>query len=295
MDAKSSCDLPDGARMRIVEYFGGPPTRPGDHKCTGDRCSLKGWLYIPKNAADHRKAVVYLHGHARERHEPCAIAAYFLSHHYVVFMPLRSGNVGDDDNKPSAGQKFTNTGAYIDDWAKKQDGDFEENRVTYLRDYQTHEVDHALRFLTSLPADDGGKLVAQGRIGIIGHSYGGALAVFSSAGELAVNPRAMADIAGAELSWDSDGPWSAALRPAVRKRKVPIYFLQPRNGKHIEPTIALSHEAATSGNNEFQAALFPPVVPNTGDQDVHSKFIGTVDRVVEWGPSVRDFFERYFD
>src|SRR5262245_21801423 len=66
---KSSCPLPEGASMRIVEYFSGPPTQPGDHKCTGDKCSLKGWLYVPKDVAARRKAVVYLHGHHQERQE----------------------------------------------------------------------------------------------------------------------------------------------------------------------------------------------------------------------------------
>jgi dienelactone hydrolase len=289
---KSSCDLPQGASMRIVEYFNGPPTQPGDHKCDRDKCSLKGWLYVPKNVAAHRKAVVYLHGHEQERHEPCALVAYFLDYNYVVFAPLRSGNIAMGDSKPPKAE-FRNTGSYIDDWAKKQDGDFEENRVKYLRDFQTHDVEHAVRFLANLP-DGSGKLVSEGRIAVLGHSYGGALSVFSSAGEFNLNPRAIADVSGGELSWDPDGPWATMLRAAVRKRKVPIYFLQPRNGKHLDPTIALSHEAATTGNNEFQAAFFLPVVPNDGPEDVHSKFIGTVDRVTEWGPSVRDFFERYF-
>jgi hypothetical protein len=150
-------------------------------------------------------------------------------------------------------------------------------------------VDHALQFLVA------NHLAGEGRIGIIGHSFGGALAVLSSEGTFAHNPKAIADVQGAELSWgDGDGePWKGPLVGAVRRRHVPIYFLQPRNGASIAPTIVLSHEAAVSGNNEFQAALFLPVVPNTGPDDVHGKFIST--RVPEWGDSVRDFFERYFD
>jgi hypothetical protein len=282
--------------MRIVEYFNGPPTRPDDHKCSGNKCSLSGWLYIPKKLTDDRRAVVFLHGHHRERHEPCELAAYFLANHYVFFAPLRSGNVGEDDNKPPAGQQFKNTGAYIDDWAAKRSDDnedFEAKRVRYLRDFQTHDVDHAIQFLSHQKYTDGGRLVGDRRIGIIGHSYGGALAVFCSGAEFETSPRAIIDISGAELSWDGDGgPWSDSLRAAVRKRKIPIYFLQPRNGLSIRPTVALAYEAGLSGDNEFQAALFLPVIPNTGPEDVHTKFLQ--NRVAEWGPSVLDFFDRYF-
>src|SRR5262249_51215373 len=70
-------------------------------------------------------------------------------------------------------------------------------------------------------------------------------------------------VAGGELSWEPDGPWATVMRAAVRKRKVPIYFFQPRNGKHLDPTIVLSHDAATTGGNEFQRRSFAPSFPTT--------------------------------
>jgi dienelactone hydrolase len=307
----SSCKLPEGAVMRVVEYFDGPPTKD-DTKCDGSKCSLKGWLYLPKDATTGHKAVVFLHGHARDRNEPCGIVEHFLEKGWVVFAPVRRGNTGHrvavgPDGKKHTELAFANTGVYIDDWARAQalaqlgsdegskyDDVFEAYRVEYLRSYQVHDVAHALEFLAEY-RHGGGKLIDSRRIGVIGHSYGGALAVLSSAGAFKVNPAAIADIAGAELSWDAEAknnPWKEALVPAVWKRKVPIFFLQPRNGKHIEPTITLSHEAATSGDREFQAALFPPVEPNSGAHDVHDKFIG--DYLDVWGLSVRDFFDRYF-
>ena len=284
---KTGCTgLPAGASMEVVEYFGGPPTREGDHKCSpGNKCSLKGWLYVPKKLSSNwreNRAVVYLHGHDQERNEPCAIAANFLASNWVVFAPLRSGNIA---RGPSA---FKNTGEYIDDWAKKRSGGLEANRVEYLRRYQIHDVDHAIRYLRNRRF--GGGMSVQ-RISLMGHSYGGALAVFSSGGNLKSNPEAIADISGAELSWGNDGgAWKEPLKEAVRKRKVPIYFLQPRNGKSIAPTIVLSQEAATSGDNQFQAALFPPVL----DGDAHGKFVTSLEHVSKWGPSVRDFFDRKF-
>jgi hypothetical protein len=288
---KTGCTgLPKGASMEVVEYFGGPPTREGDRKCSpGNKCSLKGWLYTPKklsaNWRDNR-AVVYLHGHDQERREPCTIAANFLASNWVVFAPLRSGNVALG---PSA---FKNSGEYIDDWAKKRPGDFEANRVEYLRSYQIHDVDHAIKYLKGRRFS-GGKSVTF--VSLMGHSYGGALAVFFSAGDVTSNPEAIADISGAELSWGDDGGvWKGPLKEAVRKRKVPIYFLQPRNGKSIAPTIVLSQEAATSGDNQFQATLFPPVITGvTSSDDVHGLFITSPEAMYKWGASVRDFFDRY--
>lgn len=290
---RSVCGLPEGAMMRVVEYFSGPPAKPGDHKCTNGKCSLKGWLYLPKDAAAGRKAVVYLHGHHKQRQEPCAIASYFLSQNYVVFAPLRNGNIAEDNSRPPR-EEFRSTGEYIDDWATIPNGDEEARRVQYLRDFQTETVRLALSYVANLRDRDGNKLVGEGRIGMLGHSYGGSLAVFSAGGGFGVNPRAIADVSGAELSWQSDGPWATAMQAAVQNRKIPIYFLQPRNGKSTQPTIVLSGVAATSGDTEFEAALFPDAAGKDHDA-VHGNFVETTESVNQWGPSVRDFFERYFD
>ena len=290
----SRCDL-NGASMHVVEYFAGPPTKAGDLKCTGKKCSLEGWLYIPKGAKKAEKAVVYLHGHERDRKEPCSTAEYFLGQGWVVFAPVRRGNTGAAESGAIA---FTNTGKYIDDWAGAQPGaddarKFEAYRMQYLR-FQKHDVDHALRWLAAYE-HDGRKLVDARKIGLVGHSYGGALAMMASDGSLEVDPAATAEIAGAELSWgtqnDPNPAWVDALVPAVEKRKVPIFFLQPTNGKSVEPVIVLSEKAARSGDKEFQAALFPPVPGAKTAQDAHNGFVGNSK---QWGPPVREFFNRYF-
>src|SRR6185369_10715929 len=195
---------------RIAEYFSGPPTKDGDLKCTGAECSLKGWLYLPKDAdkkEDH-KAVVYLHGHQRDRAEPCAIASYFLKQGWVVFAPVRRGCTGIQHDPPKAKPgdppilpySFTNTGVYIDDWARAQPGGsnddkFEALCVDYLGS-QKHDVDHALAWLADYRYGKG-KLVDRRRIAIIGHSFGGALSVLSADGSFSVNPAAILDVSGA--------------------------------------------------------------------------------------------------
>ena len=70
--------------------------------------------------------------------------------------------------------------------------------------------------------------------------------------------------------------------PAVEKRKVPIFFLQPTNGKSVEPVIVLSEKAARSGDKEFQAALFPPVP-------------GAKTELVPCGPGQRSEVDRHRD
>ncbi|QSQ25949.1 alpha/beta fold hydrolase [Pyxidicoccus parkwayensis] len=278
-------ELPTGATMQKVEYFSGPPTQPGDHKCTkdGKRCSLSGWLYVPQGLSktpNKNHAVIFLHGHHRERSEPCAIAYSFLAAGWVVFAPLRSGHTGPGIN---------NTGKYIDDWAEEQGGPKDERRVEYLRKYQIHDVEHAIDFLARFKFD-GNKQVDH--IAVMGHSFGGALAVFSSAESFKRNPEVTADIQGAELSWGDDGgAWKEPLLDAVKHRKMPIFFLQPSNGQTLKPTMVLSEMAALSGNHQYQAAIFPPVV--AAPDDVHGDFVTKTDPVFRWAPVVRDFFERY--
>jgi dienelactone hydrolase len=278
--ATSCPSLPTGSTMQVVEYFSGPPAKPGDHTCTkdGKRCSLKGWLYIPQAPKANLPAVVFLHGHARKRSEPCTIAFAFLAAGWVVFAPLRSGNTAEE---------FSNTGTYIDDWADAQGGDKVERQVEYLRSYQVHDVDHAIRFLREFRFK-GNRRVQH--IALLGHSFGGSLAVFAASEDFPHRPDAVADVQGAELSWGEDGgAWKEPLLIAVKKRKEPIFFLQPRNGKSISPTIVLSQMAAMSGDNQFHAALFPPVLSS----DVHGDFITSPTSVYGWAPVVIAFFERY--
>jgi len=295
-DARSGCKLPAGASMRVVEYFNGPPTLANDLKCDGHKCSLKGWLYLPRGVAAGSKAVVFLHGHAQDRHEACAITDEVLGKGWVVFAPVRRGHNGLDGDK----KVFSNTGMYIDDWAKKQPSGatdanlFEAYRVRYAILWKA-DVELALRHLAGM-AFGGGKLINPRHIGLIGHSYGGILSLLSADGSFKVNPAAIVDIAGAELSWgEGTNPWKSVLEAAVKSRRVPIYFLQPRNGKSTAPTAGLSYVAASHGNKEFQAAIFPAVQPasSVSAQDVHEQFIGT-KYVPKWAPSVRDFFDRYF-
>ena len=282
---RSSCTLPADATMRIVEYFSGPPTREGDHKCNGAACSLKGWLYIPKKLdanPSQNRAVVFLHGHHKSRTEPCTIAFSFLAQGWVVFAPLRSGNTGPG---------ITNTGKFIDDFAGGSQHPDPEKQVEFLRGFQIHDVEHALGFLAKFKFP-GGKQVAH--IALMGHSFGGMLAVFSSGGTFERNPEAIADIQGGELSWHDDGGvWREPLLAAVKARKVPIFFLQPRNGLSIKPTIVLSQMAALSHDNQFHAALFPPVIGGSSAEDVHSGFVDKPEAVFGWAPVVIAFFERY--
>ena len=215
-----------------------------------------------------------------------------------MFAPLRSGNTAGPKDRHSKAH-IHNSGDYIETWVsrqvKKHHGDPEEYRVKYLRDYQKYDVGIALHYLARLRDSGGHKLVQEGRIALMGQSYGGSLTRFCSGGVFKVNSRAIADISGGELSWKAGGPWDKWSRAAVRKRKVSIYFLQPRNGRSIEPTIVLSHEAAKTGDRQFEATIFPPVKGSKGAKDVHNKFILDCNEVDQWGPSVRNFFERYFD
>ncbi len=70
---------------------------------------LKGWLYYPSgNNVANRPVVIFNHGHAQERPEPCAVAKYFIRQGFVVFAPLRRGH--NSKSNPT----FRSTGVHID-------------------------------------------------------------------------------------------------------------------------------------------------------------------------------------
>jgi hypothetical protein len=68
----------------------------------------------------------------------------------------------------------------------------------------------------------------------MGHSYGGAAVIFSNEKDYGQN--VVIDISGGELSWGEGNPyWEIDLREAMKNQQRPIYFLQPKNGRTLEP------------------------------------------------------------
>jgi pimeloyl-ACP methyl ester carboxylesterase len=321
MAATTSCGdrLPGNVTAQLVAYVDSAPAGKDDSMCDADRCRLYGWLYLPKGS-DRLPVLVYNHGHEQERGEPCGLARYFTDAGFALFAPLRRGHI-------DRGSGRRNTGIHVDEWATKvtgitaeqadanpvSGGLYEIARVDYLRDQHVRDVRRALAFVggegpVKMPRLD------PGRVALLGHSYGGAVVLFSGAafGEAV---RAVIDVSGAELSWSNDersgNPWRERMADAVDKRKAPLFLLQPANGKSVEPTLVLARQAARSGDSPFMAGLYPAILPDKDecgdawnkDDDcaakgkltakaIHSRFIGDSDQITIWGPAALGFLRR---
>ncbi|HEV8366545.1 MAG TPA: alpha/beta fold hydrolase [Pyrinomonadaceae bacterium] len=309
--------------MEEVSYVPTTVTNNNDPRASYGIVHLTGWLYyrIPSGGTvKNAPVLIYNHGHDAERSQPCEIARYFVNQGFVVFAPLRRGHFGDG---------LASTGIHTDEYVADclSSGQcppcnlLDPNTcianayaIDYLRQ-QYVDVRDAISYVRShAPIGKGtkGKMADPTRIAIMGHSYGGALMVFTNA-QLSNYHNVAIDISGGELSWEnSDEPfWKSELKPAARDAKRPMYFLQPKNGVSLEPTKVLFSEEVDQ-RFRVQASIFPPAPWDSvcephrticwdSDKDqliseaqqAHSTFILEKTQVEFWGPSVVDFINRY--
>jgi hypothetical protein len=339
-DVSSCTSLPaEGVSMRRVTYYENLNPSSTDLRAgvVNDQfiIRMQGWLYFEEGKKQkNEKVIIYNHGHNDERSEPCALVKYFVGKGFVVFAPLRRGHSARTPGTiPLGWQKISSTGVHTDEYASNclSSGNcncnfcgtsFPTNICTYNRyevDYirtQVWEVSQQINYIknrASFNADGtsgSGKLADPTQIAVMGHSYGGSLAVFANA-ELDSQNVAIV-VSGAELSWSDDEPaWETELSCAMQDQKRPIYFLQPKNGRSLAPMKTLFGIAINRAYRS-QAAIFPPTYwdPICSDHDsscwddetddvkleweqAHDNFISDTAEITRWGKSVKEFIERY--
>ena len=320
----SSCGDFAGIEMRRVTYYENSSPVPSDLRASfvNDRLivRLRGWLYYPSGKKlKNKKVIIFNHGHADARPEPCGLARYFVREGYVFFAPLRRGHYASEpDNPPSGWQSITSTGIFTDDYANNcvltgncscntcsapapTTCNYNRYEVNYIY-RQVEDVREQTRFIRNHDAIDSdgspltGKLADAAHIAILGHSYGGSLITFANA-QLELQNVAIS-VSGAELSWGSDEPaWETELSCAMESQNRPIYFLQPKNGLTLAPMKKL-FGIAVDKKYRSQAAIFPATAWDQDAEDpeakqAHENFIGDAVEIQRWGPTVKEFIGRY--
>lgn len=284
-----------------IEYYQRTMTSGFDFRCNqrsngSSDCSLWGWLYVPlsKRPAKGYPTLIFNHGHNQDRTEWCEIAEYFTANGWAVFTPLRRGH------RDSNGRLPDNTGVYSDVFVVAYPGlgdylppDFKFNddyALAWYTEHQVAEVEDAARWLITATTSDGKIFANATKLALGGHSYGGAVTIFAAADTYVVpRPAAAFEISGWALDWVDNPLYQDLLEDAVELRRMPIFFLQPRDELNPARVGALAKRAATNAAQDFEAAFFPPV----GGDDVHGDFVTQRKHVRRWGAAVLQFLRRY--
>jgi dienelactone hydrolase len=119
-------------------------------------------------------------------------------------------------------------------------------------------------------------------IAVSGCSFGGIETVLTA--ERSPDVYAAVDFAGGSFTWAKSAPLRERMTAAVKKARVPIYFLQAENDYDTTPTKVLSQELSAAGK-PGQMKIFPPHGTTTFQGHAHFCNHG----MGEWGGEVIDF------
>jgi dienelactone hydrolase len=220
------------------------------------KLALHALLYRPAGRGPF-PAVLFTHGSARatwteggrldaatSERQASVLGPFFARHGYVFLFLFRRGEGRSAGQGVSSGDLMEKELA-----AHGQDG---RNRVQ-LRLLETDELDDALAGLAFLRAAPD---VDARRLAVVGHSFGGSLALLAA--ERDRGAAAVVVFAGAANSWAGSPPLRDRLVAAVRGIAAPVFFVYAANDYSVEPAHVLGDERARLGF-PGRVRIYPPV------------------------------------
>lgn len=146
---------------------------------------------------------------------------------------------------------------------------------------RTRELDDALRAMAVLKAIPG---VDASHIGVVGHSFGGSLALLIAAHDTAV--KATVDFAGGAGSWNNSHLRNTLIA-AVNQLTSPVLFVFASNDYSVEPGRVLAAELSREGK-VHQLRIFPPFGKTSAEG--HNFIYSAVDK---WDVVVFPFLDQH--
>ena len=241
--------------------------------------SLRGWVFGPENKKPKGQypAVIWNHGSEADVWPSWALVETYLSHGFVIFIPVRRYH------RPS-----TDGDTIMDLIHGASDG---VRTWIELNEEENEDVFHALEWLKKQSYVDPERIV------VAGVSFGGVqtlLAAERGAGfkaEIAFSPTA--------ISWgDGKGKINARLEAAVRNRRIPLFLIQAKNDFSLGPTEVLGPllDVVNLQHRVEQYPEFGTRTPGMSDEHWHGLGHGAFPAQGGdiWGPDVFAFIAEAF-
>jgi carboxymethylenebutenolidase len=258
------------AEPRAIEPDALGPIVPIEVRIPRGEGSLAAYLYVPPGGGPFPGLVLNhgstIHPGTSDFCRP-GTAAVLTAWGYAVLLPHRHG-YGNSEG-PTWRQEVT-----------AEFGTVEYDRALAARlEREAEDVAGAVDWLATRPE------VAGDRVGVIGSSFGGVMALLAAARCPAL--RCAVDFAGAAMNWERTPTLRATLLQAAREATVPLCLVQAQNDYSTAPTRALAGELERQG--KAHAARVFPAFGLTADEG-HLFF---QNGAPIWGPFVRAFLDRW--
>jgi dienelactone hydrolase len=236
---------------------------------------LRGTIYKPKGPGPF-PAILWNHGSEKNPGPQPELAAFYTSHGFVLFTPVRHGHGGQP-------------GDYIVDLNEKITAQFGDTEAAWKKMVPYHEVYNAdvaaaCDWLKSRPYVD------KNRIIITGVSYGGIQTLVSA--ERIPGVRGFVSFAPAAMSWKMTVLRERLLQ-AIKNAKAPIFLLQAANDYSTGPVEVLGKAIEKKGPPN-RAKLYPAFGPMGNHQMGHGSFATWNIGTEIWGPDVLAFINAVF-
>lgn len=243
---------------------------------------LKGFLWRPAGTA-RIPAVLFVHGsgstdaaHTGElaiTDAAAMLVPVFVKHGYAFLYLFRRGQGLSADQAPFMQDLLQREKAAKGDEARKH------LQFVLMTTDQLDDVMAGLSFLKTLPGID------PHRIAVIGHSFGGQLALLAA--ERDITLRAAVAFGAAAASWEGSPEIRDLLLTSVRKTTVPVMLVHAANDYSTAPGKALDSELAGL-NKRHLLRIYPPLGKTSDD----GHMLVYTD-IAEWEADVFGFLDQY--
>lgn len=258
------------------------PSAPETVVVPSGNLRLKAFLWRP-TLAGSSPAVLFVHGsgstdaaHTGEfaiTEAAEKLAPVFVKHGYAFMYLFRRGQGLSADQGPFMQDVLQGE--------KAARGEESRKRLQFVLLTTDHldDVMAGLAFLKNRPGVD------VHRISVVGHSFGGQLALLAAERDSSL--RAAVTFGAAATSWEGSSEIRELLLTAVRKTTVPVLLLHAANDYSTAPGKALDHELARLGKTHA-LKIYPPFgkTPDDGHMFVYTD-------IAEWEADVFGFLDEH--